>query len=80
MKRSAELQPVGNAILSLYTLGCSSCSGLLERKLKKVPGIADVNVNWVADIVEVKFDTGKIKTDEIRAFMKKLGSDTGQRY
>ena len=81
MKRSAaELQPVGNAIFSLYTLGCSSCSGLLERKLKKVPGLAEVNVNWVADIVEVKFDPGKIKSDEIRAFMKKLGSDTGQRH
>jgi copper chaperone CopZ len=81
MKRSAaELQPLGNAIFSLYTLGCSSYSGLLERKLKKVPGIAEVNVNWVADIVEVKFDPGKIKSDEIRAFMKKLGSDTGQRH
>jgi copper chaperone CopZ len=76
MKRStAELQPFGNAIFSLYTLGCSS--GLLERKLKKVPGIAEVNVNSVADIVEVKFDPRKIKSDEIRTFVKKLGSDTG---
>jgi copper chaperone CopZ len=76
LKRSApELRPVGNAIFSLYTLGCSS--GLLERKLKKVPGIAEVNVNSVADIVEVKFDPRKIKSDEIRTFMKKLGSDTG---
>ncbi len=79
MKRSApELQPVGNAIFSLYTLGCSS--GLLERKLKKVPGIAEVNVNCVADIVEVRFDPGKIKSDEIQAFMKRLVSDTGQRH
>ena len=78
MKQSAvELQPVGSAIFSLYTLGCPSCSGL-ERKLKRVPGIAQVNVNYVADIVEVKFDPSKIKSDEIRALVKKLGSDTGQ--
>jgi len=72
---AAELQPVGNAIFSLYTLGCSSCSGL-DRKLKKVPGIAEAYVNYVADIVEVRFDPSKIKSDEIRAFMKQLGSET----
>ena len=76
MKQSAaELQFVGHAIFSLYSLGCSPYE--LERKLKKVPGIAEVYVNYVADIVELKFDANKIKIDEIRAFMMKLGSDTG---
>jgi copper chaperone CopZ len=73
MKQNAGgLHPVGNAIFSLYTLGCSSCSGL-ELKLKKVPGIAEVNVNYAADIVQVKFDPSKVTIDDIRTFMKKLG-------
>ncbi len=72
-------QANGNAIFSLYALGCSSCSRLLETKLKKVPGINEVNVNYVADMVQVKFDPGKVTSDEIRAFMKKLGYESSQR-
>jgi copper chaperone CopZ len=80
MKRdSGDFQAVGNSIFSLYNLGCSSCSGILERKLKKVSGIAEVNVNYVTDIVQVKFDPGKVTSDEIRALMKKLGHDTAVR-
>ncbi len=80
MKRGpGESKPVGNAIFSLYNLGCSSCSGILERKLKRVSGIAEVNVNYVADMVQVKFDPSKITSDDIRAFMKKLGYDTAVR-
>ena len=70
--------PVGNAIFSLYTLGCSSCSGL-ERRLKKVHGITEVTVNYAADIVQVRFDPKKVKSDDIRTLMKKLGKPTAQR-
>jgi len=69
---------VGHAILSLYPLESSSCSGL-ERKLKKVPGIAEVNVNHAADIIEVRFDPKKITSDDIRTFMKKLAQPTAPR-
>ena len=64
----ANLQPVGNAIFSLHTDGSSG----LESKLKRVPGIRDVYVNYVADVVEVKFDPSMIKSEDIRAFVKKL--------
>jgi copper chaperone CopZ len=53
MKReSRDFQATGNAVLSLHNLECSSCSGILERKLKRVPGIAEANVNYAADVVE----------------------------
>ena len=74
---AAALQPLGKAIFSLYTLGCSSCSFQLERKLKKMPGITEVNVNYVADMVEVQFNPSQIRIDEIRAYLKKLGYDAG---
>ena len=64
------------AIFSLFSLGCSSCSNVIERKLKKVSGIKDVNVNYVTDIVVVKYDPARLSTEEIRAFMKRLGYDT----
>ena len=65
---TAELQPVGNAIFSLHTHGSSG----VESKLKKIHGITEVYVNYVTDVVEVKFDPSKIKSEDIRAFMKKL--------
>jgi copper chaperone CopZ len=51
----------------------------LEGKLKKVPGIAEVTVNYAADIVQVRFDPKKVTSDDIRTFMKKLGQPTVRR-
>ena len=64
-------QPVGNAIFSLYKLEHSTYSKL-ERKLKETPRIAEVEVNYAADIVQVKFDPTEVTSDEIRTIMKKL--------
>lgn len=74
-----QINGESNAIFSLYSLGCSSCSRLLETKLKKVPGISEVNVNYVADMVQVKFNPDKVTSEEIRDFMKKLGYESGIR-
>jgi allophanate hydrolase subunit 1 len=70
-QRSRGQQPAGNAILSLDKLGNSSCFGL-EGKLKKVPGISEVEINYAANIVQVQFDPRKVTNDDIRAAMKKF--------
>jgi Cu+-exporting ATPase len=72
-------QSEAKAIFSLFTLGCSSCSRIIERKLKKLPGIKDVAVNYVTDTVLVSYDPGWLTTEDIRAFMKKLGYDAAER-
>jgi len=64
------------AIFSLYNLGCSSCSSVIKRKLKKVQGIKDIDVNFVTDTVVVDYDPTRVTVEEIRAFMEKLGFDT----
>ena len=76
MKQKSEgFQPVGNAMFSLYTLEPSTCSRL-ERTLNQVPGIAEVNLNYAADIVQVKFDPTKVTSEDIRTIVKKLGNPT----
>ncbi len=45
-----------------------------------MPGIREVNVNYVADMVQVKFNPEKVTGDEIRDFMKKLGYESGERH
>jgi len=79
MRQSAGgTRPVGNAILSLDALGNSSCFGL-DRKLKEVPGITEVEINYAANIVQVQFDPRKLTDDDIRAIMKKFGGATSRR-
>lgn len=60
-----------NAILSLHNVGRSACSSLVERELKRLPGVVTVNVNHVADSVLVEFDPTEIGVDDIRNCMKK---------
>lgn len=63
------------AIFSLYNLGCSSCSVVIERKLGKMSGIRDVAVNYVTDTVLVDFDPSLLTAEEVRGMIKKLGYD-----
>jgi copper chaperone CopZ len=63
------------AIFSLFNLGCSSCSGIIEGRLRELHGITDANVNYVADTVIVNYDPNRLTTDDIRAFMKKVSHD-----
>jgi Cu+-exporting ATPase len=48
---------------SLFGMHCSSCANLIERAVKKLPGVKDANVNYGAEKLRVVYDTGM--TDEI---------------
>lgn len=72
-------ETAGQAIFSLFTLGCSSCSRVIERKLPKLRGIKKVAVNYITDTVFVEYDPSEVTTESIRAFMKKLGYDASLR-
>jgi Cu+-exporting ATPase len=66
------------AIFSLFNLGCSSCSGIIEGRLKELHGITNVNVDYVTDTVVVRYDPKRLTTDDIRAFMKKVSHDAAE--
>ena len=72
-QNGGTLHPIGNAIFSLYALERSTRSNL-GRKLKEVPGIEEVNVNYAADIVQIRFDPAIVTSDDIRSIMNKLGN------
>ena len=63
------------AIVSLFNLGCSSCSNIIEVRLKKLHGITNVNVNYVNDTVIVNYDPTRLTNETIRAFMKELSHE-----
>jgi len=74
--KTEGFRPFGNAIFSLYTLEPSTCSRL-ERTMHKVPGVTEVNLNYAADMVQVKFDPTRVTSEDIRIIVKKLGEVKG---
>src|SRR3990170_4492264 len=51
--------------LSLYGMHCASCAALIERSLKKTPGVKQANVNFAAEKASVVFDTEKTDTNAL---------------
>ena len=65
-------------IFSISNTGCSYCSRVIEKKLKKMPGIADISVSYVTDKVLVHYNPERTNIELIRGSIKKLGYDAIQ--
>jgi len=61
------------ANFSLYGMHCASCAGLIERKLKKLPGIKEAHVNYGAEKAHVTFDAGVVSEERIKSAIKDAG-------
>ncbi len=59
--------------LSLSGMHCASCAGLIERGLKKVPGVKTANVNFAAEKARVVFDNSLADTSALIAAVEKAG-------
>lgn len=59
--------------LSLSGMHCSSCAGLIERGLKKVPGVSEANVNFAAEKVLIFHDPAKANEQTLIEAIQKTG-------
>ncbi|MDD5040895.1 MAG: heavy metal translocating P-type ATPase [Candidatus Peribacteraceae bacterium] len=59
--------------LSLYGMHCSSCASLIERSLKKVPGVNQAHVNFAAEKASVLFDQGNTSVEQLIKAVEKAG-------
>ncbi len=59
--------------LSLYGMHCSSCAALIERSIKKVPGVTSANVNFAAEKASVVFDGSQVKNEDLVMAVEKAG-------
>ena len=59
--------------LSLSGMHCSSCAGLIERSLKKVPGVKEANVNFAAEKASVVFDEAQTPKESLLKAVEKTG-------
>ncbi len=67
---SAQTQ---RASLSLSGMHCASCAQIIERSLKKVPGVAQAHVNFASEKASVFYETGTTSVPDLVAAVKKAG-------
>lgn len=56
-------------------ISCSACAWLIEKHLKKLPGISDVQVNVTSHRAMVSWDPGQLKLSQILGALLDIGYD-----
>ncbi len=59
--------------LSLFGMHCSSCASIIERSLKKVSGVQQVNVNFAAEKALIVFDENLAKIEDLIKAVEQAG-------
>lgn len=62
-----------NTKLVIHGMHCSSCAGIIQKELKKVPGVSDATVNFASEKAIVVYDHNIADTDNLIAAVKKAG-------
>ncbi|TXG78663.1 cadmium-translocating P-type ATPase [Candidatus Dojkabacteria bacterium] len=52
---------------------CASCSNIISKKLKKLPGVKECNVNFVTEKANITFDPNLISEESMNHEIHKLG-------
>ncbi len=59
--------------LALYGMHCSSCAAIIERSIKKVPGVTEAHVNFAAEKAAVVYDNNTASEAQLVEAVKKAG-------
>lgn len=59
--------------LTISGMDCTSCALLVERQLKKTPGVSEARVNFTAEKAVVIFDPGVVKETDLLSAVAKAG-------
>ena len=70
---ATENQSSKRTKLDVSGMHCSSCAGIIERTLKKVPGVTQVNVNFAAEKASIVYDEYVVSTSDLVTAVQKAG-------
>lgn len=76
MKNSNQTK---QAVLSVFGMHCSSCAYAIEDRLKKIPGVKSVVVNYTNEKVIIYFDHSVVNLNEIENAIIDLGYGVEQK-
>jgi Cu+-exporting ATPase len=66
---------VAHAEIPLLGMTCANCANTIERTLKKLPGMAGVNVNFASERASVDYVPGAISIADMVRAIRKAGYD-----
>ena len=64
--------------LPITGMTCANCSATIERNLKKMPGVAEVSVNYATEKATVAFDPGQTSASAMTSLIGDLGYGVAQ--
>ncbi len=59
--------------LPITGMTCANCSTTIERNLRKMPGVAEANVNLASEKASIAYDPGEVDETKIRDLIGDLG-------
>ena len=70
---SAQIEQGHELCFLVGGMVCPACSWLVHNSLGKLPGVGNVNLNFIAETCTLSYDPMKIGKDDIAANIEKLG-------
>lgn len=73
---STENEKKGNEIqvsLAITGMHCVSCAGIIEKSLKKLPGVKNANVNFTSEKARVSYDSASVSVEGLMEAVDKAG-------
>ena len=62
-----------DATFKVSELTCGHCKAAVEGELNKLKGVERSNADITEGIVEVRYDDGRVTTDELRGAIEEAG-------
>jgi Cu+-exporting ATPase len=59
--------------LPITGMDCAACASVIERRLRKLEGVASANVNYATSKSTIEYDEGKTNVGEFRKTLEALG-------
>jgi len=59
--------------IKIQGMSCSSCSAIIEKKLKATKGVINASINFAAEKAQVEFDKESITLEQITKIVDDLG-------
>lgn len=73
MSRQEYANPPQHFALQLHNLRCSSDTQVVERVLRRQPGVVEVYANPVTERVHVLYDAALTQPEQLRAVLRQSG-------
>lgn len=74
-KESAVSETERHLTLPITGMTCANCVATVERNLKKLDGVANVNVNLATERASLEYDPDRVSQDDIVERIRRVGYD-----